>query len=116
MDTIFIEGLRVPAQVGVYAWEMIAPQTLELNFEIGMPSAAAGRSDDLVDTIDYGQVVGRVRATLAERQFLLLEALAEHLADLVLREFGAPWVRVRAAKIGLLRGVARLGVSIERRQ
>ena len=40
MDTIFIEGLRVPAQVGVYAWEMIAPQTLELSLEIGMPSGA----------------------------------------------------------------------------
>jgi dihydroneopterin aldolase len=32
----------------------------------------------------------------------------------VLGEFKAPWVRVSAAKLGLLRGVKRLAVTIER--
>lgn len=53
-------------------------------------------------------------AELAKQQFNLLEKLAEYIADLVLKDFGAPWVRVSIGKLGLISGVRRVGVIIER--
>ena len=55
-----------------------------------------------------------VRASLREQDFLLLEVLAEHVADLILRDFGALWVRVRIVKPGILPDVKEVGVEIER--
>lgn len=114
MDVIFIEEFRIDTLVGVYEWERKVPQTIQLDIHIGIPGLDAASSDDLDDTIDYGEVVARIRESLAVNHFLLLERLAEHIADIVLGEFGAPWVKVSVAKLNLIRGVARLGVRIER--
>ena len=42
------------------------------------------------------------------------EKLAEELASVIMREFGAPWVRISVAKLAAIRGVQKLGIRIER--
>jgi dihydroneopterin aldolase len=116
MDTIFIREFRVDAWVGIYEWEKLRPQSLELEVEIGIPGTKAGRSDDIADTVHYGVVVERFTKELAERRFGLLEALAEHLAGIVVGELKAPWVRLSVAKLGHIRSVRKVGVTIERRR
>jgi dihydroneopterin aldolase len=114
MDVIFIQAFRADTVIGIYDWERKIPQPLEIDIEIGIPESAAGTSDAIGDTVDYGSVVERVREVLSSHGFSLLEALAEHLAQIVLAEFGAPWVRLSVAKIDAMNGVARLGIRIER--
>jgi len=114
MNQIFIREMRADAWVGVYDWEQLRPQTLEFDIEFGVAHERAGASDKLKDTIDYGAVVNRVRAELKDRRFKLLEALAEDLAQILLTEFGAPWVRISVAKLYHVRGVKMLGVVITR--
>lgn len=114
MDTIFIREFRAEAWVGIYDWEKLAPQTLELEVEIGIPGTAAAKSDDIEDTVHYGKVVDRFVKELAEHRFGLLEALAEHLAGIVTGDFKAPWVRISVAKLGHVRNVRKVGVTIER--
>jgi len=113
MDFIFIEEMRVEAHVGIYAREKAAPQMLELSLTFGVPDAAA-RDDDITQTIDYAQVIDRIRSELAERRFNLLETLGEFVIALMLDEFHAPWVKISIAKVGINRGVKRVGVQIER--
>jgi dihydroneopterin aldolase len=114
MDTIFIREFRVDAWVGIYEWEKQRAQTLEMEIEIGIPRAEAGRTDNIHDTVHYGEVVERVVADLSERRFKLLEALAEHVCGLVTGDFKAPWVRVSVAKLGHIRNVRKVGVTLER--
>ena len=114
MDIIFIDDLRVSTLIGIYPREQAIPQTLEISLQIGTSTVGAGASDDIHDTIDYAAVVEKLRNDLATRHFHLLEKLAEHVASLLLTEFGARWVRVSVAKIGVMRNVRRTGVIIER--
>ena len=114
MDIIFINELRATTLIGIYPREQAMPQTVEISLQIGTSTASAGASDDIGDTIDYACVVDRLRGELAARHFNLLERLAEYVATLLLEDFGATWVRVSIAKLGMMRGVARVGVVIER--
>lgn len=114
MDTIFLQEVKVQTVLGVPEWERMRPQTVLLDIELAMPHSRACESDAIEDTIDYGQIVARIRETLAQKSFRLVEALGEEVAQLVLREFGTPWIRVRVAKPGILTGVKQLGVVIER--
>lgn len=114
MDIIFIEELRVETWIGIYPREKAMAQTIELSLQIGVSTASAGASDDIRDTVDYAVVVQRLRAELSGRHFNLLEKLAEFVATLLLEQFAAQWVRVSVAKLGMMPGVRRVGVIIER--
>ncbi len=114
MDIIFIDDLRVSTLIGIYPREKAMPQTVEMSLQIGTSTIGASASDNIGDTIDYSQVVERLRSELATQHFNLLETLAEDVANLLLKDFGATWVRVSIAKLGMMRGVRRVGVVIER--
>jgi len=114
MDIIFLSEVKILTKLGVPEWERMLPQTVILDIEIAMPNSASCTTDEITDTIDYGAVVSRLRDTLNEKSFKLGEALAEHLSQLIIKEFKAPWVRIKVAKPGILPGVKSLGVVIER--
>jgi dihydroneopterin aldolase len=113
MDCIFIEDLRVDAWVGIYDRERAAPQTLAIDLTFGVPDAAA-EQDDIRATIDYAEVIARIRRELSERHFNLLETLGEFVVGMMLGEFRASWVKISIAKLGIMPGVRRVGVTIER--
>jgi len=114
MDTIFLEQVKVQTKLGVPEWERMVPQTIILDIEIGYDLRKSCKSDNIADTIDYGAVVGRIRETLPEHSFQLVEALAEHVCQLILSEFKALSVKVKVAKPNILPGLKALGVVVER--
>ena len=114
MDVIFINDLRVDILIGIFEWERKAPQAVQFNLEIGIPDKEGPRSDRIGETIDYSRVVARIEESVRQQHFLLLERLSEHVAQLLLTEFGAPWVKVSVNKIAPLRNVKRVGITIER--
>ena len=116
MDTIFIREFRVDAWVGIYEWEKQRAQSLEMEIEIAIPGNDAGRTDNIHDTVHYGEVVERIVKELEARKFKLLEALAEHVCGIITGEFKAPWVRLSVAKLGHIRNVRKVGVILERRR
>ena len=113
MDFIFIHDFRLEILIGVYEWERRVPQTIQFDLDVGLPPRDK-RTDKIGDTIDYSKIVARIAQSIGENRFLLIEALAEHIAQLVMSEFGAPWVRASVTKLGALKGVKRVGVTIER--
>ena len=114
MDIIFIAELKIETLIGIYEWEKAVPQTIELNLEIGLRGEHAAKSGKIGDTIDYSSVVGRIEQLFRDERFLLLEKAGEAIADTLMREFKAPWVKVSIAKLAPLRNVKKLGVVIER--
>lgn len=114
MDTIFISELRIETRIGIYAWEQQAPQVVQLDLEIGLRGKHAADSDRIEDTIDYAKVVAAIRRLFTGMHFSLLEHAAESVAQMVITDFKAPWLRVTIAKLAPLAGVRKLGISIER--
>ncbi len=114
MDTIFLDQVSVQTSLGVPDWERLKPQTIILDIEINYDLSKSCQSDAIEDTIDYGLVVSRIRATLTESSFKLVEALAEHVCQLILKEFNAEHVKIKVSKPAVLPGLKALGVVIER--
>jgi len=74
----------------------------------------AALTDSIDDTLNYKRVAKRILAFVEGSQFHLVETLAEHLAMLVLEEFGLAWVRIILSKPGAVRSSKDVGVSLER--
>ena len=116
MDAIQIRDLRVETLIGIHKRERHVAQTVSIDLEIGLPGTAVFKSDKVADTIDYEQVALRIRALAADGHYRLVETLAERIARLLLEEFGAPWVKLSVAKIGILANARFVGVTLERRR
>ena len=114
MDIIFIHELRIDTRIGIYEWEQQTPQTIQLDLEVGLPGAHAAQSGKIGDTIDYSKIVGRIEQLFQAQHYSLLEQAGVAIAEVIMGEFKAPWVKVSIAKLGALRNVKRLGVTIER--
>lgn len=114
MDVIFLHEYKLALVIGIYEWERLLPQTIQLDIEIGLPASRAGETDKVEDTIDYGKVVQAIEASVKQKHFDLLEALAEHIAQLIRTDFNSPWVRISLSKLGMMRHIKRVGLTIER--
>ncbi len=116
MDKVFIEGLEIEALIGIYDWERRIRQPLRFDLEMDFDNRKPAASDDIADTLDYKAVSKRLIAFVSQSDFGLVETLAERCAELVLREFGVPRLRLKLAKPGAVRGAACVGVVIERQR
>jgi dihydroneopterin aldolase len=114
LDTIFIRALKTEAIIGIFAWERQVKQTVILDIEISADIRKAARSDAIDDTLNYKRVAKRVLAFIESSQFHLVETLAEHIAMLILEEFGVAGVSITLSKPGALRGSRDVGVMLKR--
>ena len=114
MDIVFIRDLKVDTVVGIYDWEKRMRQHVVLDIDMGADIARAAQTDSIDATLDYKAVAKRVSQFVHDTQFGLVETMAEKVAELVMREFQVPWVRITLNKPGAVSGSKSVGVMIER--
>ena len=116
MDSILVRDLRVEVLIGIHKRERHVAQVVSIDLDIGLPGTTVFATDKVADTIDYEQVALRIKALAGTGHFRLVETFAERIAKLLIDDFKAPWVKVSAAKIGILPNAKSVGVAIERRR
>jgi dihydroneopterin aldolase len=114
MDKIFIHALKTEAIIGIFDWERQVKQTVIVDIEISADVRKAALSDSIDDTLNYKRVAKRVLAFVEASSFHLVETLAEHIAMLILQDFGIAWVRISLSKPGAIRSSRDVGVIVER--
>jgi dihydroneopterin aldolase len=114
MDKIFIRALKAEAVIGIFDWERQVKQTVLIDIELSADIRKAALSDSVDDTLNYKRVAKRVLAFVEASKFHLVEALAEHVAMLILEEFGVAWVSIVLSKPGAIRTSRDVGVALER--
>jgi dihydroneopterin aldolase len=114
MDKIFIHALKTEAIIGIFDWERQVKQTVVVDIELSADIRKAALTDSIADTLNYKGVAKRVLAFIETSQFHLVETLAEHIAMLILEEFGVAWVSIVLSKPGAVRSSRDVGVALER--
>ena len=113
-DRIEIKDLVLRGIIGVNEGEREERQDILVNLILFLDLRAAGKSDRLADSADYGLVSKRVIAFVEGSGRFTVEALASDLARLCLEQPGVNRVRVRVEKPGAVRFARSVGVEIER--
>lgn len=97
-DELAITGLECFAHHGVFDFERRDGQVFVIDLVLGLDTAPAAASDDLRRTVDYGSLVGAVKAAVERDPVDLIETLAQRIADVCLLENRVEWVRVTVHK------------------
>lgn len=112
---VFVRGLEVLAEIGVYAHEQGVRQPLMVDIEV---EAEAGGWRHLGDTVDYERLVALALATAESGHIGLVESYAQRLADALVAEPRVLNARVRVEKPRALAhhsGVAGVEITAVRR-
>ena len=114
-DAILLEGIEVPAALGVTAAERRMRRPVRLDVEVGRDLRTAGRSDRIRDTLDYQRIFEVLAEIAGSQEHKLVEALGERIAQALLSKFDADWVSVTVRKPKPIAGVLEhAGVRITR--
>ncbi|MGE3164404.1 MAG: dihydroneopterin aldolase [Planctomycetota bacterium] len=113
-DFIDIEDLTVRTVIGIFADERTRFQDVMVSLRLYVDCERAGTSDEIAHALDYKQLTKRIIEVVHGARFFLIEKLAATVADVILREFAVPRVRVRIEKPGALRHARTVAVTIER--
>jgi dihydroneopterin aldolase len=84
-DRIGLHGLRATGHHGVYAEERASGQPFVVDVLLDVDTQAAAASDDVVDTVHYGELAQDVVAVIEGEPVNLIETLASRIADLCLK-------------------------------
>ncbi len=98
-DRIELHRLRAVGTHGALPEEQDRAQPFEVDVELDVDLGAAGRSDALADTVDYGELASRVAAVVTDEHHRLLERLAQRIAEIALADPRVESVTVTVRKL-----------------
>jgi dihydroneopterin aldolase / 2-amino-4-hydroxy-6-hydroxymethyldihydropteridine diphosphokinase len=97
-DRISLRGLRVFGRHGVLPFEREQGQDFVIDLDLAVDLRPAAASDDVADTVHYGELAEEVAAVVGGEPVDLIETLAARIAAVVLRNDLVREVRVTVHK------------------
>lgn len=114
MDRIHIDDLLLRCIIGTNEWEREKKQDVLIGIVLHADLRRAGQTDTLADTLDYRAIAKRVIEHVEASTYQLVEALAEHVAQICLADPRVARVEVDVQKPGALRFARTVGVTVVR--
>lgn len=114
-DVILLQGIQVPAALGVTAGERRMRRPVLLDIEVTHDLRKAARTDGIRQTVNYKRIFDIAEDVAGNREHKLVEALGDEIARTVLTKFDVEAVTVTVRKPTPIAGVLRYaGVRITR--
>ena len=116
MDKIHLNNLKIDTIIGIYQWERETKQTLGFDLEVDWDIRKAAASDNIADTLDYGEITQQIVSFVEASSYQLIETLAEELCTLLLEQFPIPRLKLTVSKPVALHGQNLAKIIIDRSQ
>ena len=104
MDKIVLPRIEVMACHGVDEWEKTTPQPFIISVKLGLDLSEAAQTDQVENTVHYGQLYTAIKDFAENNSFSLIETLAQSIAELCLT-----YDRIATARVSVEKTQARFG-------
>lgn len=98
VDELTVTGIECYGHHGVFEFERREGQVFVVDLTLGIDTRPAAASDDLAETVHYGELVDAVKAAVERDPVDLIETVAQRIADVALTYSRVQWVRVTLHK------------------
>ncbi len=115
-DIIYVDNLVFEAILGVLPEERLNPQPICISLRLSVDTQPAADSKELSDTLDYAQLASDVETLATNEKCLLVETLAQSIAQLALAKPHVSGAWIRIGKPNALSNAEQVGVEIYRRR
>jgi FolB domain-containing protein len=116
LDKIHIRDLLIRCIVGIFDWEREKKQDVLINITLYADLKTACQTDRIEDTVDYKAIKQKVVNMVESSSYMLVERLAERVAEICLENPQVQRAKVLVDKTGALRFARSVGIEIVREQ
>ena len=114
LDKLHIRDLMIRCIIGLNDWEREKKQDILINITLYADLSAPCQSDQVEDTVNYKAVKQKVVDMVEASSCMLVENLAQKIADICLENPKVQRARVMIDKTGALRYARSVAVEIVR--
>jgi 7,8-dihydroneopterin aldolase/epimerase/oxygenase len=114
MDKLILQDCRFLCKIGVSDNERAMEKNIFMDVEMFYDVGKAARSDDIIDTVNYARVHEVLKEVVREKEYRLIETLAERIASRLLQDFLLKRVKVRVKKQLAHRNIKYAVMEIDR--
>lgn len=97
-DKIILSGIEIYGHHGCTAEEQTRGQIIKVDIEMNLNLSAAGKTDEISETVDYSKVLFDVEKIVAGESRKLIETVAEEIAEKILNDYKVDSVKVTVHK------------------
>jgi D-erythro-7,8-dihydroneopterin triphosphate epimerase len=97
-DKIFVNDLIISCIIGVFDFERKSKQNVIISIELHLDLSTPGKTDNIKDTVSYQEIVDEITKKVEESKYHLLEALAEMVAAICLKDNRVKHAHVKIEK------------------
>lgn len=109
MDKIKIKDLELYCRHGVFPEEKVLGQKFLFSAVLYLSTRAAGRTDELEKSVNYGEICHFIHGYMEEHTYKLLEAALEHLAEAILLK----WTQIESLTLEVKKPWAPVGLPLD---
>lgn len=113
-DLVLVEGLEVPAVIGIFDWEQSIQQPLVIDVAVAWDNRVPAMSGSIHDALDYDRLSRSIQGWIQEKPYGLIEEVAEMLAQQIIQEFKVTAVQLKVAKPTAVKAAQTVAVKITR--
>jgi len=111
---IKIKNLRLKTIVGIHDWENHVDRELIINAEIQTNQTDSFTSDNIADTVDYEELVSKIKNLIQSKRFKLIEKMTAEILDKIMEDKRIARCKLEIDKVGALTDIDSFSITLER--
>ena len=112
MNKIIIKNAKFSCNLGTTKEERSIKQVILVSVEMFCDIKQAAKTDDICDTVDYFKVHAELKKLIENKEFNLVETIAQNIKDLILQNFNIQKVNILIKKPSAILDVEYCGVCL----
>ncbi|MBU6141156.1 MAG: dihydroneopterin aldolase [Proteobacteria bacterium] len=110
---IKIKNLRLKTILGVHAWEENIDREIIINAEIETNQVTSHASDNIDDTIDYDEIIFKIKNLVKSKRFKLIEKMTAEIMQEIMQDKRISRCKIEVDKVGVIADVDSFSVTLE---
>lgn len=109
---IKIKNFRLETILGIYDHEQDVLRPVVINAEIYTNFDGARFSNAIEDTIDYDDIIAKIKKLVLSKKFALIEKMAQEILDLIMEDLRVDRCVLELDKVGIVDGVESFSITL----
>ena len=109
---IKIKNFKFKTILGIYEWEEKVEREIIINAKIETDYDRARFTSKIKDTIDYDEIITKIKNLLSEKKFRLIEEMVQQMLDLIMKDVRIKKCEIEIDKVRVVENIESFSVTL----